>query len=143
MPAAIPIAIAASSAISAYGAHKAANASKQAAATQAAGADKALNFNQQLFGQQQQNFAPYQAAGQGAVGNLGQLLSGARPPSMPASVQRVVGAPQPMAQGPQPLQGPSQAVGKLVTLRSPDGEVGQVPEAQLQHWLSKGAQVVQ
>lgn len=145
-----------------YGAHQAANASKQASAVQQAGAQKALDFNQMLFGQQQQAFAPYQATGQGAASQLGSLLTGARPPSMPASVQKVIGSGQTPAAAqinPQPLQGASMAQqnpamgqappaaqpsqGALVTMRSPTGETGQVPAAQVQHWLSKGAQVVQ
>lgn len=130
-----------------YGAHQAANASKAASAAQQAGAQKALDFNANLFGQQQQAFKPYQDTGQAAISQLGSLLTNARPPSMPASVSRVVGgAPQPSALAqinPSPLQGPSQAAGGLVTLKSPDGEVGQVPAAQVQHWLSKGATLVQ
>ena len=47
-----------------------ANAAENASETQAQEAQNALNFQEQVYGQQQQNQAPFLAAGQTSIGQL-------------------------------------------------------------------------
>jgi hypothetical protein len=143
------------------GAKVASNASKNAAKTQSSAADHALAVQQQQYQQSRQDFAPYQAAGQQAIGRLGQMSQQApmtfdpnqpqgmprmnpqQPQSMPMQSQPPMGqlgapqSPPSMAQaGQQGQQEP------MVLLGPPPGQPGaprQVPASKAQQLIAQGA----
>lgn len=142
------------------GAAIASHSAKNAAKTQAASADKALALEREQYQQQQQNLAPYRGlsavlpqlmgrAGQGvtstgwgqyqaptSTGNpFASLYQGgqSQPPSPPMG-HAFTPTPDGGQVGGQP--------GGLVTLRAPDGTTQQVPQAQVPHFLSRGATMV-
>jgi len=78
------------------------NAAKNAAKTQAGGTQQALDFQKQMWGQQQQLMNPYLQAGGAATGLLSSVM---RPPGTP-------GAYRPgMANVPSPFMGPTMSPG--------------------------------
>jgi hypothetical protein len=98
-----------------------ADAQRYAADLQSKANDKALGFAQQRYAQLGANEAPYQRAGVGATGGIGDLLNR-------AAVAKGYGAPM----APQ-----------MVTLSAPDGTTKQVPQDQAQHYIQLGATPVQ
>lgn len=94
-------------------------------------ADKA-NYAQYVQSEGQK--APYRAAGQGATQTISHLLglpdvTIAPPPPAPAYLSPSTSTSAPQGTG-------------LVTLRAPNGQTKQVPQAQADYYLSKGAQKV-
>jgi len=167
MPAAIPIAIAAGTAgATIYGANRASNAAQGAARTQSDAANRAadlqyrstqdaLNFQREQWNQARQDFAPYLQMGRQSLGTLGNMMG-------------FQGGSSPMAQGPQ---GPPMAQGgagmppggampsggggtlgsmgqggysapEMVWMQAPTGDKRQVPRAMVEHYRSRGAQVI-
>jgi hypothetical protein len=122
-----------------------ANAAKNAAKTQSAAADKSLAFQQGIYGQQQQNFAPYLAQGQNAVQQLGQRAAQPSPTFQPGRPTSFQSPPQtPMASLGQPQQGmaPQGAQGGLWTIQAPDGTTKQLPAQMAQQFVARGAKRV-
>lgn len=100
-----------------------ADAAKEAARLQSQSAREALDFTKGQYGDLQTRLKPYIESGQTANQTMAALL--ARSPYAQA-VRGQVPA----------LQGP------LVTLRAPDGSTKQVPQAQAQQFIARGAQQV-
>lgn len=109
-----------------------ANAAKSAASTQSAAADKALGVQQQAYNQQTQQFAPYLAAGQSAIGRLGSMAAAGPPPFQQRPPMNVgqLGSSQPS---------PQATTGQMVTLKGPDGSIRQVPAATADQFIQRGA----
>ena len=116
-------------------------ASKKAAQQQQQGGERGLDVWNQVYGQQRQAYDPYLQIGRSALGNLGAM----------------VGRPQtqsPLPQGPQQgqmgafgvaqqaVQRSPQGQAQVVRLRAPDGSEQDVPMAQAEHYMSRGAQRV-
>lgn len=126
-----------------------ANASKSAAQTQAASANKALNLQTQIYNNAQPMFAPYRALGQNALTNLQNrrpILNSADPAmARQQNPGLTLGgisqyAMQPPRNGGAMLQ--PQGAGGMVTMKSPTGQVSQVPQNLVQHYQGLGATVV-
>lgn len=147
------------------------NASKDAAKIQADSAQKALDERKRLFDIETANRAPYLAASQKALGELGNRA--APPPmAMPSSYQNPY-APKstaaPMGSAPmlgqmgqmtprqggmqpqgQPMQGSPMtpqnaqqpAGGDLVTVQAPNGQTARLPRQQADMAVQKGARIV-
>lgn len=125
-------------------------ASKNAAQIQADSAAKALAVQQQVYAQNQANRAPYLAAGQQAVGQLGQLAGQNTRMNLPASYGPYgnsspssapqIGSPQ-TPQPPAPPQAPG-SQGPLVTVQAPTGETQDFPMNIAQQLVAKGARIL-
>lgn len=149
MPAAIPIAIGAAGGLGFLGARSQANAAKDAAQTQAESTDKALALQREMWAAQQQNQAPWVSAGQGAVSTLARLMGTPQPAmAMPSQgPQNAMGGQTNMlariAGGPRTIgtRAAGAVLGQqgMVVLRAPDGSTQAVPEAQAEHYISRGA----
>jgi hypothetical protein len=119
-----------------------ANAAKNAAKTQSAAADKSLAFQQGIYGQQQQNFAPYLAQGQNAVQQLGQRAAQPSPtfqPGRPQSFQAPPSMPMASLGQPNAPMAPQGQSEPLWTIQAPDGTTKQLPAAMAQQFVSRGA----
>ena len=142
MAAAIPLAISGISSligggIASSGAQSAANTQSQSvdkgiAAIQA-GQNQILPVMQSMYAQGSAGYQPYQQAGTAASSRLSTLMGltstqSAQGTSFPTNATNAGGS-----------GGQS---GGMVTLQGPDGSIVQKPQAELQHWLSKGATVV-
>lgn len=143
-------------AIASHGATSAAN-------TQAASADKALAVATQQHDQERADNSPYRAAGGGALNSLTSLL-GVQPMTLPPdialpnaqtastqgqnSVQNFYAARHPnggtlgsLAPSQTPAQQQTQS--SYVTIQAPNnGPTKQVPANEVDHYVSRGAQVV-
>lgn len=128
------------------GAKVASNASKNAARTQQQAGQQALQAQQQSYQQQRQDFAPYQQAGQQALGRL-QGMAG-QPAAQPAVGQLGNGPMRqasPMgliAQAAAPMGGMLSQGGGMVTVQAPDGSTRQMPQALAQQFVQKGARIL-
>lgn len=125
------------------GAGIAAHGNSEATKAQTEAADKALAVTEQQYALQRQDTAPYRALGQGAVGNLG-YLSGidveSRVPELSSTVPKVpYGQTAPMAaptaaapaQNLSTLGAPSPQASGFVSMKTPDGRIVNVPQAQV------------
>lgn len=92
-------------------------------------ASEKANYDQYVTSEKQKE--PYRAAGQGATQTISHLLG------LPA----VTVAPPPPPPAYLSPSGGNQGSG-MVTLRAPNGQTKQVPQAQADYYLSKGAQKV-
>lgn len=140
MPAAILIPSLIGAGASVAGAALASNASKSAADTQAQSAQKAQDYTNANFQQQQQNFAPYQAMGQKSLGFLGGATAtptGSQAPGFSGQTLGQMANPSTSSQTPTQPQ-----TGQMVTIQAPDGTTKQMPMAQAQLFLSRGAKIV-
>lgn len=115
----------------------ASRAAGQAANTQSAAADKSLAFQQGIYGQQQQNFAPYLQAGQQALGRLGQQATAPPPTFRPGQPQQLGNLG--MGAAPQPPPGQNQ----MVLMEGPDRVRKPVPQQYVQQLIAKNFRVVQ
>lgn len=121
-------------ATSIYGAKKA----KDAAKTQVEAGDKALDFEKRQYADVQQNYAPWRAAGTGAMLNLagafGVPMVGNQGPVNPRSV----------ASGQVPMSAFGGAPqDPMVMVEAPNGRGRKlVPQWQAQHYASRGARII-
>lgn len=153
----------ASAGASAVGGKMASSSAKNAAKVQTASVDKAQQFNEKAWQQQQAALAPYQQAGQSALGSLmtnygGKPLQNSyAPPGQygpPAAPSGGGGGPLAAAMGQQQPQGapgaqmpqgasmpPAGPQGGMVRVKAPTGEMAMMPEnsPQLQMALQRGA----
>lgn len=141
-----------SAGVSAVSAVKQSSAAKAAAKTQTAAVDKAQAFNREAFDAQQRALAPYQQAGQSALGSL-MSRYGASDPALAAqrsnafvnaAQQRSAAQGFPVPQGPPPggPNGLQQAMGgDLVRMVGPDGSAAMIPRQNVQTALQRGARV--
>ncbi len=107
------------------------SAIKDAAAIQAQSAKDALDFAKSQAALEQKNFAPYLAAGTGSLSKLSYGLGIGSPTDYAAN-----GAPAPKPAAAGPTQPDST---RSVWMTAPTGERSQVPAAQVQAALQKGA----
>ena len=148
-----------SAGVSAASAIKQSSAAKAAAKTQTAAVDKAQAFNREAFDAQQRALAPYQQAGQSALGSL-MSRYGTSDPALAAqrsnafvnaAQQRSAAQGFPVPQGAQmppqgaPASGPNglqQAMGgDMVRMVGPDGSAAMIPRQNVQTALQRGARV--
>ena len=147
MAAAIPLAISGISSligggIASSGAQSAANTQSQSvdkgiAAIQA-GQNQVLPVMQNMYNQGVSGYQPYQQAGTAASSRLSTLM-GLSPTQSAQGTSFPTNAPNAY---PTNAGGSGGQSGGMVTLQGPDGSIVQKPQAELQHWLSKGATVV-
>lgn len=135
-----------------------AHAASSAADKQTASADKALALQSQIYGNTRADLSPFVSLGTGALSNLRKLggvpnvQSGSMTPApmAPVVTNRVQGSaptigtavPRNAATLSTFGQAPSGTASGYVTMRAPDGSTNQVPANQVQHWTSRGAQVI-
>lgn len=130
----------------------ASNAAKDAAQTQAKAGQQALTTQQQMYQQARQDFNPYQQAGAGALGRLGQRASAAPPaftPGQPSNFGTMGTGQNPALQPAGATNAPhgmgQPPTGQMVTLRAPDGTTQQFPADRVQQVMqlaqSKGHQL--
>lgn len=151
---------------SVVGGKMASNSAKNAAKTQTASVDKAQQFNEKAWQQQQAALAPYQQAGQSALGSLMTRFGGkplensyappgqfARPPQGAGPLTAAMGSPQgppaapgqPAASGgqppgaPMPPGAPSEP---MVLMAGPDGSQKQIPQSRVPDAMARGARRV-
>ena len=120
------------------------------------------NYDQ--YKTQQERLRPYQEAGAGAAAQLRtglglpevtlprlptapvyESVSPAMPPAVPPGAARGIGGRVSDLMRPNQGQTASSLMGTgrgLVTMRAPDGEIGQVPPEQVDYFIAKGATVV-
>lgn len=152
MPAALAIPAiigAAGVGVQAVGAKKASDASKSAAQQQQQSVTQAQQFNREAFDRQSAALAPYQQAGQQALGNLMNRYGGSDPAAMAQRANAFTSSAQqggpafPSALsgygGQSPMPQPGGQAGGMVLLSSPDGSMTKpVPAAMAQQFLAKG-----
>lgn len=117
---------------------------------QAEAAEDALNFAKQQKAQQATAAAPYLSLGQMAVGRLPNLAASGPTmgPPRPFSTQPNATAGAPLGQMGQPTaptQPPMGVAGQppaMVMVQAPTGETRQVPYAQAQQFVQRGAKIV-
>ncbi len=121
------------------------NASDKAAQLQADAAKNALDFTKSQAALEQKNFAPYLAAGTGALSKLSYGLGiGDQRDYTPT------GGPASITPAGDPRVSPSSPAAQFITnthdqpvqLRAPDGSVSSVPASQVTHYLQRGATLV-
>lgn len=140
MPAVVPIAIAAGSALGSIGAAKiGSNASKRAADQQTQANREALDFEKQVYANDLADYEGLKGAGNQALVRLGDLLT---QPRTPATAAGVMGAGQvpgmtTIAQLRSGGAGPPAA--GLVRMQAPDGEVRMVQPNAVAKYEARGA----
>lgn len=149
-----------------------ANAQDKALQAQTDASNKALALTQQIYQNRQNQIAPYVGTGQNSLSRLSDLMGLPPPPIAAAPVPSVTGmTPQstglpsatgPLVGGPPTSAGtmtgsiypnalgnlggaalqPQSTTSGLVTMRAPNGQTSQVPQAQVAHYQALGAVVV-
>lgn len=121
-----------------------AHSNSEAAKLEAEAADKALALQTKMYEERRSDEQPYRQIGTGALGLLGQGMGIDMTPPKPAAPLPVGGSQTPAATAnsggtmaalgpPQPAAAPS-----MVTVKSPTGQVGQIPAAMLPNALAAG-----
>lgn len=126
-----------------------------AANAQTSAANQALTEQKRIFDLQQAQRAPYLAQSQQALGQLGQIAGQQHAMTLPAAYTGggmrslgQLGQPAPASAVPMPIQAPNGptptpiGASDLVTVQAPTGQTAQIPRAQLQMALSRGAKQV-
>jgi len=121
-----------------------ANAAGKATDATAAAAREALDFEKGVYDRDVKDFAPYQAAGDAAIGRVSDLAAAPRQSMSAGDIYgsgNVRSMPSPMsisALAGSPRQ-PGMGGGQMVTLQAPDGTTQQVSESQAEHYVRLGA----
>ncbi len=113
------------------------NAAQDAAKLQAQAAQNALNFEEQRYGQAQQNFAPFIATGQNANQTLGSYMMPSDPSKAPTAANLAPQFNAPL------LTNAANNGSNMVTVKAPNGETHQVAAFMAPYYTAKGGTVVQ
>lgn len=131
------------------GAAIASKAQSAAAQTQADAIQKGVDLEEKMYQQDRADLEPYRAIGAGGLSQLGYLagIPSAAPAAAPASSLSSLGTAVPRPASTPAPRSPAQAAAQaqaaqggspMVSVRSPNGHVGQIPATMLPQALAAG-----